>query len=102
MQDRRSVRGALLRGTPIEVVVENGFHRTVGTGADIDSAVRRRLETPGAIRTQSRQRGGNLARIPRANNRDFSPISSATENSVTQDCSKSPTKRVPALAAEPP
>ena len=51
MQDRRSVRGALLRGTPVEVVVENGFDRTVGPGADIDSAVRRGLETPGAIRT---------------------------------------------------
>src|SRR4051812_12403177 len=25
MQNRRSVRGALLRGTPIEVVVEDGF-----------------------------------------------------------------------------
>jgi hypothetical protein len=51
MQDRRSVRGALLRGTPVEVVIENGFDRTVGTGADIDSAVRRSFETPGAIRT---------------------------------------------------
>ena len=44
------VRGALLRGAPIEMVVENGFDRTVGTGADFDGAVRRRLETPGAIR----------------------------------------------------
>jgi hypothetical protein len=50
MQNRRSVRGALLRGAPIEMVVENGFDRTVGTGADVDGAVRRRLETPGAIR----------------------------------------------------
>src|SRR6478736_4835451 len=50
MQNRRSVRGALLRGAPIEMVVENGFDRTVGTGADFDGAVRRRLETPGAIR----------------------------------------------------
>ena len=50
MQNRRSVRGALLHGAPIEMVVENGFDRTVGTGADFDGAVRRRLETPGAIR----------------------------------------------------
>jgi hypothetical protein len=50
MQDRRSVRDALLRGASIEVVVEDGFHRTVGTGADVDGAVRRRLETPGTIR----------------------------------------------------
>src|SRR6202050_2815063 len=49
MQDRRSVRDALLRGA-IEVVVEDGFHRTVGTGADVDGAVCRRLETPGTIR----------------------------------------------------
>ena len=51
MQDRRSVRGALLRGTPVEVVIEDGFHRTVGTSADVDGAVRRRLETSGTIRT---------------------------------------------------
>src|SRR5258705_11609934 len=50
MQNRRSVRGALLRGAPIEMVVENGFDRTVGTGADFDGGVRRRLETSGAIR----------------------------------------------------
>jgi hypothetical protein len=39
MQDRRSVRGALALGTPIEVVVEDGFYRTVGARADVDGAL---------------------------------------------------------------
>ena len=51
MQDRRSVRGALLRGTPVEVVVEDGFDRTVGARADVDGALRCGFQTPDAIRT---------------------------------------------------
>ena len=51
MQDRRSVRGALLRGTPIEVVVEDGFHRTVGARADVDGALRCGFQTLGAMGT---------------------------------------------------
>ena len=51
MQNRRSVRGALLRGTPIEVVVEDGFHRTVGARADVDGALRCGFQTLGAMGT---------------------------------------------------
>ena len=51
MQDRRAVRGARLRGTPIEVVVEDGFDRAVGAGTDIAGTLRRRFETRGAIGT---------------------------------------------------
>ena len=43
MQNRRSVRGALLRGAPIEMVVENGFDRTVGTGASPMHIVKRAI-----------------------------------------------------------
>ena len=49
MQDRRCVRGALLRGTPIEVVVEDGFDRTVGARADVDGALRCGFQTLGAM-----------------------------------------------------
>ena len=38
VQDRRSVRGALARRTPVKVVVEAGFDRAVGPGADVDGA----------------------------------------------------------------
>ena len=51
MQDWRCVRGALLRGTPIEVVVEDGFDRTVGARADVDGALRCGLQTLGAMGT---------------------------------------------------
>ena len=51
MQDRRSVRGALLRGTSIEVVVEDGFDRTVGARADVDGALRCGFQTLGAMGT---------------------------------------------------
>ena len=51
MQDRRSVRGALLRGAPIEVVVEDGFHRTVGARANVDGALRCSFQTLGAMGT---------------------------------------------------
>ena len=36
MEDRVPVRGAFLRGVTIQIVVENGFDRSVGVGADID------------------------------------------------------------------
>ena len=49
MQDRRSVRGALVRGTPVEVVVEDGFDRTVCSRADVDGTLRRSFEALGAI-----------------------------------------------------
>ena len=51
MQDRRCVRGALLRGAPIEVVVEDGFDRAVGARADVDGAFRGGFEAFGAIGT---------------------------------------------------
>jgi hypothetical protein len=38
MKDRSPVRGALLRGVTIQVVVEDGFDRTVGAGADVNGA----------------------------------------------------------------
>ena len=38
MKDRRCVRGALARGTPIKVVVEDGFDRAIGARADLDGA----------------------------------------------------------------
>jgi len=49
MQDRRSVRGALVRGTPVEVVVEDGFDRTVCSRADGDGALRCSFEALSAI-----------------------------------------------------
>jgi len=49
MQNRRSVRGALLRGTPIEVVVEDGFDRTVCSCADVDGTLCCSFEALGAI-----------------------------------------------------
>ena len=49
MQDRRSVRGALVRGTPVEVVVEDGFDRTVCSRADVDGALRCSFEALSAI-----------------------------------------------------
>ena len=48
MQDRRRVRGALVRGTPIEVVVEDGFDRAVGARADVDGALGGGFQTLGA------------------------------------------------------
>ena len=38
MEDRRRVRGALARGAPIKVVVEDGFDRAIGARADLDGA----------------------------------------------------------------
>ena len=36
MEDRRAVRGALMRGVAIELVIEDGADRAVGERADID------------------------------------------------------------------
>ena len=41
MQNRRSIRGALLRGTTNELVVEDGFDRAIGARADLAGAFRR-------------------------------------------------------------
>jgi hypothetical protein len=38
MKDRRTVRGTLVRGMPIELVVEDGADRSVGERADLDGA----------------------------------------------------------------
>ena len=54
VEDRRSVRGALARRTPIELVVEDGFDRAVGPGADIDGALGGGLQTLGAMEPASR------------------------------------------------
>ena len=51
MQDRRSVRGALLRGSPVEVVVEDGFDRAISACADVDGALGGGFKALGAIRT---------------------------------------------------
>ncbi len=49
MLDRLGVRGALGRGAPIEVVVEDGFDRTVGPGADVEGTLGGRLQTRGSV-----------------------------------------------------
>ena len=36
MEDRHAVRGALMGGLAIEIVVEDGFDRAVGPGADLE------------------------------------------------------------------
>jgi hypothetical protein len=51
MQDRRSVRGALLRGAPIKIVVEDGLDGAIGARADINGAFRRRFDASDAIGT---------------------------------------------------
>jgi hypothetical protein len=51
VQDRRSVRGALLRGSPVEVVVEDGFDRAISARADVDGALGGGFKALGAIRT---------------------------------------------------
>jgi DNA invertase Pin-like site-specific DNA recombinase len=47
--DRRRVRGPRCGGAPIEIVVEDGFDRAVGPGADLEGALGRRLEALGAV-----------------------------------------------------
>ena len=50
MEDRRAVRGALLRGVSIELVVEDGADGAVGERADLDGARGGRLQTHDAER----------------------------------------------------
>src|SRR5271163_2810973 len=52
VQDRRSVRGALARGTPVEAVVEDGFDRAVGPRADVDGAFGGGFQALGAMGTR--------------------------------------------------
>ncbi len=47
--DRRRVRGPRCGGAPIEIVVEDGFDRAVGPGADLEGPLGRRLEALGAV-----------------------------------------------------
>ncbi len=49
MADRGRLRGTLRRGPPIELVFEDGFDGAVGPGADLDGALRGRLDARGAI-----------------------------------------------------
>src|SRR5277367_3523523 len=44
MEDRGRVRRALWRGSPIELVVEDGFDGAIGPGADLDGAFSGRLD----------------------------------------------------------
>src|SRR5260370_36991528 len=44
MEDRHAVRGALLGGVAIEIVVEDRLDRSVGPGADIESPRRGGLD----------------------------------------------------------
>src|SRR3974390_2514141 len=50
VKDRGRLRGAFLRRLPIELVVEDGFDGAVSFGADVDGALRRRLEGLKAVR----------------------------------------------------
>ena len=47
--DRGRARGAFWRRLPIELVVEDGFDRAVGLGANGDGALRRGFDAFGAI-----------------------------------------------------
>ena len=46
MEDRRCVRGALARGAPIKVVVEDGFDRAIGARACGSFSCRSDLDAP--------------------------------------------------------
>ena len=54
MQDRRSVRGALLRGAPIKIVVEDGLDGAIGVRADINGAFGRRFDASDAMGPERR------------------------------------------------
>ena len=49
MADRGALRGALGRGPPIELVVEDGFDGAIGPGADLDGPFGGRLDARRAI-----------------------------------------------------
>ena len=63
MQDRRSVRGALWPGLSIELVVEDGFDRTIGARADLDGQFRRGFE---ALRAKGRRQPDDAQTGPEA------------------------------------
>ena len=50
MADRGRLRGAVGRGPPIELVVEDGFDGAIGPGADLDGALGGGLDARGAKR----------------------------------------------------
>jgi hypothetical protein len=50
VKDRGRVRGALGRGPPIELVIEDGFEGAIGPGADLDGPLGGGLEACGAER----------------------------------------------------
>ena len=64
MEDRRPVRGALLRGLPIELVVEDGFDRAVGQRADLDGARWPRPQTRSAPNGRASRTMPRQARKP--------------------------------------
>src|SRR5260221_7041815 len=63
MKDRRAVRTALLRSVAIEIVVEDGFDRSVGPGADIERLRRGGLD---ALRTERFDQPHNAETRPEA------------------------------------
>jgi hypothetical protein len=52
VKDRRAVRGALVCGLPIELVVEDGANRAVSERADLDGARGSGFEPADAERTR--------------------------------------------------
>jgi hypothetical protein len=63
MQDRRGVRGPRGGGPPIKAVVEDGFDRTVGLGADFQRALRRRFQ---ARRAEGTRKSDDAQASPKA------------------------------------
>src|SRR5689334_5489459 len=55
MDDRRTVRSALVCGVSIELVVEDGTNRSIGECADLDGACRGGLQTCDAERSHQPQ-----------------------------------------------
>lgn len=55
MKDRGALRGALMCGVPIELVIENGADRTVGERADLDGVRGGGFQPAGAERSRQMQ-----------------------------------------------
>ena len=55
MKDRHAVRGTLVRGVSIELVIEDGANRSLGQRADLDGARGGRLQTSDAERARQTQ-----------------------------------------------
>ena len=51
VEDGRSVRGTLVRGTPIKLIVEDGVDRTIGARADLDGTLGGGFNAFSTIRT---------------------------------------------------